>query len=83
MTEGLTGLQSAWVILCSPDHAHCSGLEMSSDQICSQIVDIVDTVDIVDIVDIVQGVPKVRLHFVFVIFSGSRAHTEELFIAIG
>ena len=29
-----------------------------------------------------QGVPKVRLHFVFVIFSGSRAHTEELFIAI-
>ena len=30
-----------------------------------------------------QGVPKVRLYFVFVIFSGSRAHTEELFIAIG
>ena len=32
---------------------------------------------------IVQGVPYHWAHFVFVIFSGSRAHTEELFIAIG
>ena len=30
-----------------------------------------------------QGVPQYCFHFVFVIFSGSRAHTEELFIAIG
>ena len=30
----------------------------------------------------IQGVPKGRLHFVFVIFSGSRADTEELFEAI-
>ena len=30
-----------------------------------------------------QGVPYHWIHFVFVIFSGSRAHTEELFIAIG
>ena len=30
-----------------------------------------------------QGVPYHWAHFVFVIFSGSRAHTEELFIAIG
>ena len=30
-----------------------------------------------------QGVPYYWAHFVFVIFSGSRAHTEELFIAIG
>ena len=28
--------------------------------------------------DDLQGVPKVRLDFVFVIFSGSGAHTEEL-----
>ena len=32
---------------------------------------------------ILQGVPYHWAHFVFVIFSGSRAHTEELFIAIG
>ena len=32
---------------------------------------------------LLQGVPKVRLHFDFVIFSGSRAHAEELFMAIG
>ena len=32
---------------------------------------------------IVQGVPYYWAHFVFVIFLGSRAHTEELFIAIG
>ena len=32
---------------------------------------------------LLKGVPKVRLHFVFVIFLGSRAHTEELLIAIG
>ena len=32
---------------------------------------------------IIQGVPHYCFHFVFVIFSGSRAHTEELFIAIG
>ena len=31
----------------------------------------------------IQGVPYYWAHFVFVIFSGSRAHTEELFIAIG
>ena len=31
----------------------------------------------------VQGVPQYWTRFVFVIFSGSRAHTEELFIAIG
>ena len=31
----------------------------------------------------VQGVPYYWAHFVFVIFSGSREHTEELFIAIG
>ena len=31
----------------------------------------------------IQGVPYHWAHFVFVIFSGSRAHTEELFIAIG
>ena len=31
----------------------------------------------------VQGVPYHWIHFVFVNFSGSRAHTEELFIAIG
>ena len=31
----------------------------------------------------VQGVPYYWARFVFVIFSGSRAHTEELFIAIG
>ena len=31
----------------------------------------------------VQGVPYHWAHFVFVIFLGSRAHTEELFIAIG
>ena len=31
----------------------------------------------------IQGVPKHWTHFVFFIFSGSRAHTEELFIAIG
>ena len=30
----------------------------------------------------IQGVPYYWAHFVFVIFSGSRAHTEELFIAI-
>ena len=30
-----------------------------------------------------QGVPYHWAHFVFVIFSGSRAHKEELFIAIG
>ena len=30
-----------------------------------------------------QGVPYYWARFVFVIFSGSRAHTEELFIAIG
>ena len=30
-----------------------------------------------------QGVPYHWAHFVFVIFSGSRTHTEELFIAIG
>ena len=30
-----------------------------------------------------QGVPYYWAHFVFVIFSGSIAHTEELFIAIG
>ena len=29
-----------------------------------------------------QGVPYYWAHFVFVIISGSRAHTEELFIAI-
>ena len=29
-----------------------------------------------------QGVPYHWAHFVFVIFSGSRAHTEELLIAI-
>ena len=34
-------------------------------------------------VDNIQGVPYNWIHFVFVIFSGSRAHTEELFIAIG
>ena len=33
--------------------------------------------------DVIQGVPHYCFHFVFVIFSGSRAHTEELFIAIG
>ena len=32
---------------------------------------------------LLQGVPYHWIHFVFVIFSGSRAHTEELFIAIG
>ena len=32
---------------------------------------------------VLQGVPHYCFHFVFVIFSGSRAHTEELFIAIG
>ena len=32
---------------------------------------------------LLQGVPYYWAHFVFVIFSGSRAHTEELFIAIG
>ena len=32
---------------------------------------------------VIQGVPYHWIHFVFVIFSGSRAHTEELFIAIG
>ena len=32
---------------------------------------------------ILQGVPYYWARFVFVIFSGSRAHTEELFIAIG
>ena len=32
---------------------------------------------------VVQGVPYYWAHFVFVIFSGSREHTEELFIAIG
>ena len=31
----------------------------------------------------IQGVPYHWAHFVFVIFSGPRAHTEELFIAIG
>ena len=31
----------------------------------------------------VQGVPYYWARFVFVIFLGSRAHTEELFIAIG
>ena len=31
----------------------------------------------------IQGVPYYWAHFVFVIISGSRAHTEELFIAIG
>ena len=31
----------------------------------------------------IQGVPYYWARFVFVIFSGSRAHTEELFIAIG
>ena len=31
----------------------------------------------------IQGVPKHWAHFDFVIFSGSRAHTEEFFIAIG
>ena len=31
----------------------------------------------------IQGVPYHWAHFVFAIFSGSRAHTEELFIAIG
>ena len=31
----------------------------------------------------IQGVPFFWAHFVFVIFSGSRVHTEELFIAIG
>ena len=61
MTEGLTGLQSAWVILCSPDHAHCSGLVMSSDQICSQILDIIDIIDIVDIVDIIDIVDIVDI----------------------
>ena len=30
-----------------------------------------------------QGVPYHWIHFVFVIFPGSGAHTEELFIAIG
>ena len=30
-----------------------------------------------------QGVPYHWAHFVFAIFSGSRAYTEELFIAIG
>ena len=34
-------------------------------------------------ISLVQGVPYHWAHFVFVIFSGSRAHTEELFIAIG
>ena len=33
--------------------------------------------------NILQGVPHFWAHFVFVIFSGSREHTEELFIAIG
>ena len=32
---------------------------------------------------ILQGVPYHWIHFVFVTFSGSRAHREELFIAIG
>ena len=31
---------------------------------------------------ILQGVPYHWIHFVFVNFSGSRAHSEELFIAI-
>ena len=31
----------------------------------------------------IQGVPYYWARFVFVIFSGSRAHTEELFITIG
>ena len=30
-----------------------------------------------------QGVPYHWIHFVFVIFLGSRAHTEEFFKAIG
>ena len=34
-------------------------------------------------VELIQGVPYHWAHFVFVIFLGSRAHTEELFIAIG
>ena len=38
---------------------------------------------ILQIFHILQGVPYYWAHFVFVIFSGSRAHTEELFIAIG
>ena len=32
---------------------------------------------------LLQGVPYHWAHFVFVIFSGSRAHTEELFKATG
>ena len=32
---------------------------------------------------LLQGVPHHWAHFVFVIFSDSRAHTEGLFIAIG
>ena len=35
------------------------------------------------IVTYIQGVPYHWIHFVFVNFLGSRAHTEELFIAIG
>ena len=34
-------------------------------------------------VEEIQGVPYYWARFVFVIFLGSRAHTEELFIAIG
>ena len=30
---------------------------------------------------VIQGVPQYCFHFVFVNFLGSRAHTEELFIA--
>ena len=37
----------------------------------------------VENVGILQGVPYHWAHFVFAIFSGSRAHIEELFIAIG
>ena len=35
------------------------------------------------LVSIIQSVPQYWTHFVFIIFSGSRAHTEELFIPIG
>ena len=31
---------------------------------------------------LLQGVPEVSSHFVFVIFSGSEAHTQELLIFI-
>ena len=46
---------------------------------------VLDNLDIDTVCDeyTIQGVPYHWAHFVFVIFSGSRAHTEELFKAIG